>query len=186
MLEQGAVQMALTDQRPPRTTQDHDDQDHDDQDHDDMTFEESQQAERIASVKAGIVAAVGVGLVFAVTVGVNHQVLAVTFPQLWVLQMQGINWQGVGSGAIALISGFLFGVTYRYIVRADDNPHLRSGAVMAFGLVRGLAQVDVGVMANGTPWPFVVLALESFMLFAITRVLLDVCFRHGWIQPFEG
>ncbi|NJN88715.1 MAG: hypothetical protein HC881_23575, partial [Leptolyngbyaceae cyanobacterium SL_7_1] len=45
-------------------------------------------------------------------------------------------------GAIALATGFLFGVSYRYIVRQDENSHLKSGAILAFGIIRGLAQID--------------------------------------------
>ena len=37
-----------------------------------------------------------------------------------------------------LVSCFLFGLTYRYIVRRDlENTNLKAGAVAAFGLVRG-------------------------------------------------
>ncbi len=43
----------------------------------------------------------------------------------------------------AIISGFLFGVTYRYVVRNDDNPHLKDGTVAAFALVRGLVPLQL-------------------------------------------
>ena len=154
--------------------------------HDHLLPTDPHSLERIESIKAGVLAAITTTVVFVAATVINHQVMAATFPELWVLQMQELNGQGLVSGAIALFSGFLFGVTYRYIVRLDDNPHLSSGAVMAFSLVRGLAQVDVGVMANGAIWPFAILGFESFVMFAITRVLLDWGLWLGWIQPFEG
>ena len=131
-------------------------------DHDDIILDQDRQAERMASLKAGALASISGGSIFVGAVVFNHQVIATTFPAFWVLQMQGLNWQGLGSGVIALLSVFLFGVTYRYIVRTDENPQLQSGAVMAFSMARGLAQVDVGVMANGTVWPFAVLGLRAF------------------------
>ncbi|MEG3436354.1 hypothetical protein V0288_04410 [Pannus brasiliensis CCIBt3594] len=73
----------------------------------------------------------------------------------------------------ALISGFLFGVTYRYIVRDDGNPHLRDGAVAAFSLVRGLVplQLSEDIFAAGTRSGLFL--GESFVCFAICRVALD-------------
>ncbi|MGF1604054.1 MAG: hypothetical protein ACFCU8_18970 [Thermosynechococcaceae cyanobacterium] len=140
--------------------------------------------ERLESVKAACFSTVAVGLTFALLT-VFNQLVASAIPSLWVLQMQGVNLQGAGSGAIALISGYLFGMNYRYTVRTDLNPHLGSGVVMTFGLIRGLAQLDVGLMAQGVIWPFIVLALESVFLFAIARLVLDLVFRLGWVQRSE-
>ncbi len=76
--------------------------------------------------------------------------------------------------AIASISGFLFAVTYRYIVRDDQNPHLKSGAVSAFGLVRGLAQIQepldsiVNIMAIA----------ESLILFNVIRYGLEFLWQR--------
>lgn len=39
---------------------------------------------------------------------------------------------------VAFASCALFGVTFRYVIRRDlDNSHLKSGAVAAFGFVKG-------------------------------------------------
>lgn len=89
-------------------------------------------------------------------------------------------WIGV---AIAAFSGFLFGVTCRYAIRKDENPHLFSGVVLAFGLVRGLAQVN-GQDLNPSILPLVLFAvLESILLFAIAYVGLSTAMRVGWVKP---
>ncbi len=97
--------------------------------------------------------------------------------------------------AIALISGFLFGVTYRYIIRQDDSTHLRSGAVLAFALVRGLARLDQrGLGSPLREWGllqaelFLVLVLlgQSWVMFAIARWALDIGLRRGWLQSFQS
>lgn len=143
-------------------------------------------AERIESLKAGTLAALAVCVAFAAIALVNSQVLATQFVNLASLQVSSIDLTLLISGAIAILAGFLFGVTYRYVIREDQNPHLKSGAVLAFGLVRGLAQVDVGFNLQGTLWPFGVLAVESILLFAIARFALDAAIRQSWVRPFPS
>lgn len=145
-----------------------------------MTF-----VERIESVKAGIFAAFSVAIGFAVITAANRLVL-VTFEPLVNLQVASTATTSLFSGAIALVAGSLFGITYRYIVRQDQNSHLKSGAVLAFGLVRGSAQMDVGLATQGVLLPFAVLAIESILLFAIARLVLDWAMRQGWLTPFRG
>jgi len=143
-------------------------------------------AERIESLKAGTLAALSVCVAFAAIALVNSQVLATEFASLAGLQIVKIDAHLLMSGAIAILAGFLFGVTYRYVIREDQNPHLKSGAVLAFGLVRGLAQVDVGFSLQGTLWPFGVLAIESVCLFAIARFTLDFAIQQSWVRPFHS
>ena len=143
-------------------------------------------AERIESLKAGTLAALSVCVAFAAIALVNSQVLATQFASLAGLQIASIDTHWLISSAIAILAGFLFGVTYRYVIREDQNPHLKSGAVLAFGLVRGLAQVDVGFSLQGTLWPFGVLAIESVGLFAIARFTLDFALQQSWIRPFQS
>jgi hypothetical protein len=64
-------------------------------------------------------------------------------------------------------------MTYRYIIRTDRNHHLKSGAVLAFGLVRGLAQVEVTDFALDRLLLNGVLVVESLLVFAIARYALD-------------
>lgn len=133
--------------------------------------------ERIESLKAGTLAALSVSLAYGIVLLSNSLVLA----ELQVTN--GVNF--LVRVAIAWLSGFLFGVTYRYIIRDDSNPHLKTGAVFAFGLVRGLAQVDVGLNFPNAFWSFVLMGGESLLLFAIARLTLDFAIRNSWVKPFK-
>ena len=125
-------------------------------------------AERIESLKAGGLGAIATTIGFSLLALIPIQPIA-----LPLLEVQE---------AIALVTGFLFGVTYRYIVRQDDNSHLREGAVLAFGLVRGLAQVESSLMAQ--PLLAGTVVLESVVMMAIACVGLEVAMRRGWLKPF--
>lgn len=134
-------------------------------------------AERVESLKAGMLAA-GVGAIaFLLTTSMNRWVLPVQFELMY-----DVSW--LVSGAIAIFSGFLFGVTYRYVIRTDSNSHLKSGAILAFGLVRGLAQVDVELKNLDSFWSCGILGLESIFLFAIAGITLDLAIRRRWVKPF--
>jgi hypothetical protein len=71
------------------------------------------------------------------------------------------------------LSGFLFGVTYRYLVRDDTNPHLKGGAVAAFALVRGLVplQLSEDPLVGGTRSS--IFLGESFVCFLICRAAIE-------------
>jgi hypothetical protein len=103
--------------------------------------------------------------------------------------MQGFSAGGVvdvGFGvdvAIAALSGFLFGVTCRYAIRQDDNPHLSSGVVLAFGLVRGLAQVNEQDLSPSIFFLVGFAVLESILLFAVAYAGLSMAMRIGWVKP---
>ncbi len=85
--------------------------------------------------------------------------------------------------AIVAVSGFLFGVTYRYAVRGDANPHLKSGVVGAFGLVRGLAQLE-GLQIPDDVGAIALLSLfESLGLFGLAGLCLDFALRRTWVNP---
>jgi hypothetical protein len=149
-----------------------------------MSFQKSTWAERWQSLKAGTLGAIAAALVFGILLQLNSLAVA-RGPELNTL----LTWQdGVAvvlDGAIATFSGFLFAVTYRYIVRQDQNPHLRSGAVGAFGLVRGLALVEMS-WQQAHPWVVVLLVVESFVLFGGVRIVLDWSLAKSWILPFAG
>jgi hypothetical protein len=97
-----------------------------------------------------------------------------------------VNWRLLVSGAVATFTGFLFGVTYRYIIRSDKNPQLKAGGVLAFGLVRGLTQIELGWNSNTTIWPFLVLAAESLLWFALAAIALDLAIQFRWVKPFSS
>lgn len=86
--------------------------------------------------------------------------------------------------AIAILSGALFALTYRYAVRQDENPQLKAGVVWAFTLVRGLAQVDVGSAIAQKFWPFLSACGESFLMFSLTAFALTLATHYQWISTF--
>ena len=136
--------------------------------------------ERIESVKAGIVGAGAftiAELVVLVTKSLilpvltsNPSEIIIDYP--WLVQL-----------AIGAISGFLFGVTYRYIIRGDRNSHLNDGAVLAFGLVRGLALVEQNLTLSEL-LSVLFLIVSSIVCFAIARVVLDLAIARKLIKPF--
>jgi hypothetical protein len=135
------------------------------------------RVERIESVKAGSLSGIAAGIAYGTIDSLDRWLLGGYSPPLISLSLEL---------AIAISAGFLFGVTYRYIIRTDRNSHLNSGAVLAFGLVRGLARVDVGglepiqILANG------VVVLESVLLFVIARAAIDYALSVRWIAPFKS
>nr|WP_228035184.1 hypothetical protein [Oculatella sp. LEGE 06141] len=141
--------------------------------------------ERIESLKAGLIGAIATALVYTSCL-VGHSLLPQLNSALLSVPARLMSWTGILSFANAVFAGFLFGVTYRYVIRADQNSHLKSGAVLAFGLVRGLAQVDMGVAVQDSPLTLIVLAAESVVLFAIARLVLDWALQQGWVKPFHS
>jgi hypothetical protein len=140
--------------------------------------------ERIESFKAGILAAVSFGLAYIVATLVNSFILGVRFERLAQLQA-AIGVDLLVKVAIALLSGFLFGVTYRYIIRGDRNSHLKDGAVLAFGLVRGFAPLEVSENLGQNILNLSILGSESVFCFAIARFSLDLALYRAWIKPFS-
>lgn len=141
-------------------------------------------AERIESLKAGTLAALSFTLAYSLTQVVNSLVLAEQFEVLAALHItDAVNL--LVKVAIAGLSGFLFGVTYRYVIRDDKNPHLKSGAVLAFGLVRGLAPVEVEQNLTEAFWSLGILGIESVVCFAIARLSLDWAIHRHWVKPFQ-
>jgi hypothetical protein len=141
--------------------------------------------ERIESLKAGILAAISFMLAYAIAISFNSFILAVRFQVLARLQA-AFEIDLLVKVAIALLSGFLFGVTYRYIVRSDRNSHLGDGAVLAFSLVRGFAPVEVTDNLIQNAWVLSVVGVESLFCFAIARLFLDFALDRYWIKPFSS
>jgi hypothetical protein len=141
-------------------------------------------AERIESLKAGTLAALSFTLAYSLTQVGNSLVLAEQFEVLAALQItNAVNL--LVKVAIAGLSGFLFGVTYRYVIRGDENPHLKSGAVLAFGLVRGLAPVEAEQNLTEAFWSLGILGIESVVCFAIARLSLDWAIHRHWVKRFK-
>ncbi len=132
--------------------------------------------ERIESVKAGIVGAVAFAVTELVITMIHNLVVNFT------AEFNSV-WAGLIHLVIGLVSGFLFGVTYRYIIRDDHNSHLNDGAVLAFGLVRGLALIDQNLLLPEL-LSLGILVIESIISFAIARLVLDVAIAYKFIKPF--
>jgi hypothetical protein len=149
------------------------------------TTDNNLMAERLESLKAGFFGGLSLCLAFLITSFLNNLLLAKYFTALSIFQMNIQDWRWWISGGISCFCGLLFGVTYRYIIRSDDNLQLKAGGVLAFGLVRGLTQIDVGLCCYGTILPFVVLGAESIVWFAIAAIALDTAIKLGWVKPFN-
>ncbi|BAY86750.1 hypothetical protein NIES267_62610 [Calothrix parasitica NIES-267] len=150
------------------------------------TYRPNLMTERLESLKAGIISSLSFSLVFTVASILNRFLLKKYFPELDNASIIAANWHWFISFGIAGFSGLLFGVTYRYIIREDNNPQLKSGSVLAFGLVRGLAQVDIGLNYSFSVLPLVVIVSESILEFAIAAFILDSAIKFSWVKPFIG
>jgi hypothetical protein len=137
--------------------------------------------ERIESVKAGLIGAIAftlAALVLLVVQGLVSDLILKLNTNFGV-----ISWISAIQLAIGAVSGFLFGVTYRYIIRSDRNSHLQDGAVLAFGLVRGLALVERNLVLAEL-LSLAGLVLQSIVCFAIARLILDLAIARKLIKPF--
>jgi hypothetical protein len=139
------------------------------------------EEERLETAKAGTAAALGA--------------IAASFPL--VATNGGPALTALASLAGVAISGFLFGLVYRYALRQDTaNTQLKAGVVAAFGLVRGVAlageiagrglvssagEVDVQVLGT-----VAATAGESMLLFGFSCVALEAAFARGLVRPFAG
>lgn len=142
-------------------------------------------AERIESLKAGVLAALSFTLASSIATVGNSLILSEQFEVLAALQATTPG-NLLLRVAIAFLSGFLFGVTYRYIIRDDDNPQLKAGAVFAFGLVRGLATVEVRENFIDAFGLLGVLSIESILCFLVARLAIDWAIQRQWVKPFKS
>jgi hypothetical protein len=143
--------------------------------HDFLTEMPCKRLERIESVKAGSLGGIAAGMSYCLMMTVDRFLLGGYSRSLVSLSLEVL---------IATFSGFLFGVTYRYIIRTDRNDHLNSGAVLAFGLVRGLAQLNVNEFELSQIWMDGLIVGKSILLVAIARYILDYALAASWVLPF--
>jgi hypothetical protein len=134
------------------------------------------KVERIESVKAGSLGGISAGIGYVSIAMLETLSFPKYLPSLMSLSL---------AAAISIVTGFLFGITYRYIIRTDRNDHLNSGAVLAFGLVRGLAQIDVSKFELSQIWLDGSIVAESILLFSIARYAIDRALVAGWVLPFS-
>ncbi|MEM0981375.1 MAG: hypothetical protein AAGH78_14010 [Cyanobacteria bacterium P01_H01_bin.58] len=142
--------------------------------------------ERLESLKAGCVGGACGGVVSLAEKTVN---MLLTPGQAFVGLFSTLNLASLTllvNIAVNILSGALFALTYRYAVRGDNNPQLKIGVVLAFSLVRGLAQVDAGSAIAQNFWPFLAACGESFFLFSVTALVLNVAQQRQWFTPFDS
>ncbi|MEM6437291.1 MAG: hypothetical protein AAF773_26045 [Cyanobacteria bacterium P01_D01_bin.115] len=141
-------------------------------------------AERLESLKAALCGAICAGLLSLAQLLSHRWPSLTSLPPLRDLFSSLAGLTLLVTGAIALLSGALFALTYRYAIRRDDNPQLKAGVVLAFALVRGLAQVDAGSAIAQNFWPFLAACGESLVLFGGCAIALNLALRWQWLQPF--
>ncbi len=133
--------------------------------------------EQIESIKAGSLSGIAAGVSYGLMITIDRLVW-----HEYSSPLSSLGWEV----AISIIDGLLFGVTYRYIIRTDRNDHLNAGAVLAFGLVRGLAQVHLPELELAQIWSNGLIVGKSILLFAIARYTLDYAISLRWISPFKS
>ncbi|MDJ0713998.1 MAG: hypothetical protein QNJ54_07235 [Prochloraceae cyanobacterium] len=143
------------------------------------------ETQRIESLKTGILAGFAFAVAYGMTVLINVFILAPQWEIFAFLPKIGLVNLLV-KGTFAYLSGFLFGVTYRYIIGSDDrNAFLKDGAVLAFGLVRGLAIAEISDNLRESFYLLVCLGIESIFCFAVARFTLDLALDRNWIEKFH-
>jgi hypothetical protein len=160
-------------------------------------------ADRIESFKAGFLGAIASVFAFFAIALLDHLVkqgLPKILPQISsqnFLQMQLINSFEIDKPLILLVklgmigfSGFLFAVTYRYIVRGDRNAHLKSGAILAFACIRSFATIDrdlptfIHLSLIQAVLAIAMLFLENIAWLAIVQSILETAIQQKWITAF--
>jgi len=147
-------------------------------------------ADRIESFKAGFLGVIASVFAFFVIALLHH------FLQNF-LTGQLISSFELGNPFILLIklsmigfSGFLFAVTYRYIVRRDRNSHLKSGAILAFACIRsfGTIEPDLSTLTllplTQMAFAIAILLLENIAWLAIVQSILETAIQNKWIAAF--
>ncbi|MEA5452509.1 hypothetical protein VB780_28310 [Leptolyngbya sp. CCNP1308] len=141
--------------------------------------------DRIESLKAAVLAGIAAGIVAAVLL-LAHRVPSLGLGAALTSIASGLSGSTFWvSALIAGLSGGLFGITYRYAVRQDENSQLKAGVVLAFSLVRGLALVNVAAAVSLRGWPFAAAIAESLLIFTTAAASLELARQQNWIQPVK-
>ncbi|KAJ1436438.1 hypothetical protein B484DRAFT_428627 [Ochromonadaceae sp. CCMP2298] len=157
-----------------------------------------ESVEKLESAKIALVSLLG-GAVISTPLGLL----------LGQVQSFDASWQ-IQHVALPL-SLLLFGITYRYAVRADGNPQLKQGVVGAFAITRalclvrvpegaclgtgggvgaGLTLLDCGAPFHVFTWGILSLGLlqllESFSAYGGLAALLEGLFQAGLLRRFPS
>ncbi|TYQ26391.1 hypothetical protein [Pseudanabaena sp. UWO310] len=153
--------------------------------------------DRIESFKAGFLGAIASIFAFFAIAILHHLLVQTLQPVLTNSPTQLIDSFALARPLLLAIklsmmgfAGFLFAVTYRYIVRHDRNSHLKSGAILAFACIRSFATIE-RELSWLMPLPLMqitlaiaILLLENIAWFAIVQNILETAIQHKWIAAF--
>ena len=148
-------------------------------------------ADRIESFKAGFLGAIASVFAFF-AIALLHHLLPKVLPKLHLVNSFEIDKPLILLVKLGMIgfSGFLFAVTYRYIVRGDRNSHLKSGAILAFACIRSFATIDrdlptfINLPLIPVTVAITILLLENITWLAIVQNILETAMEHQWIAGF--
>lgn len=121
---------------------------------------------------------------------------------LWPRHFDSIDhsdWQFSHAGLA--VSGILFGLTYRYAIRRDENPNLKQGVIGAFSITRSLGTVqalaaecapsiplDCGPPFHLFTWKMLLegtgALVEASVFFLGISLVIEYCFKKKWISKF--
>lgn len=137
---------------------------------------ENENSDRIESVKAAVSSAfVGVSAFSAYNLLWNHAPLNIN------LVVEYLK---------TLLSLSLFGITYRYAVRNDENSNLKQGVVASFALTRILGTVSVDcsdaslmecIVKYGTDFALLSQSTLVFSQYLLSSLCLESFFSRGLI-----
>ena len=148
-------------------------------------------ADRIESFKSGFLGAIASVFAFF-AIALLHHLLPKVLPKLHLVNSFEIDKPLVLLVKLGMIgfSGFLFAVTYRYIVRGDRNSHLKSGAILAFACIRSFGTIDHDLLTfihlsliQGA-LAIAMLFLENIAWLAIVQSILETAIQQKWITAF--
>lgn len=153
-------------------------------------------ADRIESFKAGFLGAIASVFAFF-AIAILHHILLNHILQKYLTGVKLISSFELINPLILLIklgmigfSGFLFAITYRYIVRRDRNSHLKSGAILAFACIRSFGSIDrelpilTHLPLTQVSLAIAILLLENIAWLAIVQSILETAIQHKWIAAF--
>ena len=150
--------------------------------------------DRIASLKAAAVGAIAV--------------CAARLLLEWIWPQGGLDWEQLDLWLGTALCGGVFGLTYRYTLRQEQDIHLTTGAIAAFAIARAAGQWE-GLRAGGEldgvwgrvldglltgEWGVIMpiglligrLMIVNGVPFGIAAVVLDGVFARGWVDRCAG
>jgi hypothetical protein len=103
------------------------------------TMMEDETGEKIESVKAAVFSAIGGSLAVIPYAILKGAILH--FNADWEFNCDGL----------LILTAPLFGITYRYAIRRDNNPNLKQGVIGAFVITRAVASLKVADICTSIP-----------------------------------